>query len=121
MNRTRLILLNRQIRELSRIADSLRNKREELRYKKRRTRANDITLRHVKNKINAINSQKLALTREELALRMRTWHMTHPGEQFNLFSFMRWYKQNQKKYHARMALSLNNLPLNMRRLIARIN
>ena len=120
-NRQRLIILNRELRQLSSVITSLENKRENLGYRqKRRTRANETTLRHVREKLNTVRSRQLSLRREEIALRLKVWQNTHPGQQYNLFAFLNWYKQNQKKYHARMALSLNNLPKNMRELISKL-
>lgn len=116
-NRQRLMNLKRELKELFSVITSLSNKKNELRYKPKRTRANNVTLRHVKNKINSLNSRRLALTREEIALRRKVWQNAHPGQPFHVVPFSNWYKQNQKKYQARIALSLTNLPLNMRRLI----
>jgi hypothetical protein len=118
-NRQRLMNLNRELRQLRSVITSIENKRENLGYRqKRRTRANETTLRHVREKLNTVRSRQLSLRREEIALRLKVWQNTHPGQQYNLFAFLNWYKRNQKKYQARTALSLNNLPLNMRLLIA---
>lgn len=116
-NRQRLMNIPRELKELFNVITPLWNKREELRYKPKRTRTNNVTLRHVKNKINTINSRRVALRKEEFALRLKLWQKTHPGQPFHVVPFINWYKQNQKKYQARTALSLTNLPLNMRRLI----
>lgn len=118
-NRQRLMNLNKELRQLRSVITSLENKRENLGYRqKRRTRANETTLRHVRDKLNAVRSRHLSVTREEMALRRKVWQNTHPGQPYHSGQFYNWYRQNQKKYQARMALSLNNLPLNMRLLIA---
>lgn len=116
-NRQKLMNLTKELRQLNSVLTSLRLKKDELRYKKNKTRANETTLRHVRNMVNKIAAKQLSTRREEIRLRERVWQNTHPGQNYNWFLFSKWFKQNQKKYQARTALSLTNLPLNMRRLI----
>ena len=109
--------LNKEWLEQIRLVNSLQTKKEELLSKKNKNRANETTLRHVRSKLNDMWLRQAVTKQKQDALRKKVWKNIYPGQNYNWFLFYKWFKQNQKKYQARTALSLTNLPLNMRRLI----
>jgi hypothetical protein len=127
--RQRLMNLNRELqyerRSINTVSTALNKKTLELLLKQRRNRADNTTLRHVQNKRLKLGRKSRLLREdprhEELAtLRRNVWNKTHPGQPYTLRNFTRWYNQDKKKYEARVALRITNLPKNMRELISKL-
>lgn len=116
-NRQKLMNLNKEWREQMRLINSLQTKKEELRSKKNKNRANETTLRHVRSKLNDMWLRQAVTKQKQDALRKKVWKNIYPGQNYNWFLFYKWFKQNQKKYQARQIFGMSNLPIHLRELI----